>query len=120
MGKLPTRCPACGSKLRIKALECTSCKTRVEGNFDIQPLCDLDDEDMEMLFLFLKTRGNLSEVSKRLGVSYPTARLRFEEFLKKVGIEPTFSQDELMGILDLLEKGEITADEAEKRIKNLK
>ncbi len=120
MPRLPGKCPACETRLRIKVLECPECKTKVEGDFEIPPFCDLDDNDLKMLYLFLKTRGNLSEVSKYLNLSYPTTRQRFEDFLKKIGIEPAFSKDRLQEILDLLEKGEITPEEAEKRIKELK
>lgn len=120
MAKLPSRCPGCGAKLVIKALECSSCKTKVEGNFEIPIFCDLDDKDAEMLFLFLKTRGNLSEVAKILKISYPTARQRFEEFLKNIGIEPSYPKDKISEILEQLERGEITPEEAEKRIKALR
>lgn len=120
MKKFISKCPVCSSKLRIKAFECLSCGTRIEGKFEIHPLFELSDEELNLLYLFLKTRGNLSEVSKILGISYPTTRQRFEEFLKKIGIEPSYSKEEIIEILDLLEKGEITPEEAEKRIRDIK
>jgi len=120
MVKLPTRCPACGAKLTIKVLECEKCKTRIEGAFPIPLFCDLDEEDARMLYLFLKSRGNLSEVAKQLGISYPTARQKFEDFLKKIGIEPSYPKEKVQEILEMLERGEITPEEAEKRIKGLK
>jgi hypothetical protein len=39
-----------------------------------------------MLRVFLSSRGNLREVEKHLGVSYPTARLRFADLLEKLGL----------------------------------
>ena len=43
--------------------------------------------------MFLASRGNLREVERHLGVSYPTARLRFDRLLDKLGLadepEPT-------------------------------
>lgn len=119
MKKILTKCPVCSSRVRIKLLECPSCGTKIEGKFEIHPFLELSDEEFNLLYLFLKTRGNLSEMSKILGLSYPTTRQRFDEFLKKIGIEPSYSKDEVMEILDLLEKGEITPDEAEKRIREL-
>ncbi len=120
MRKFVSKCPVCSSRLRIKVLECSSCGTKIEGKFDIHPFFELTDEELNLLYLFLKTRGNLSEVSKTIGLSYPTTRQRFEEFLKKIGIEPSYSKDRVMEILDLLENGEITAEEAEKKIKDIK
>ena len=40
-----------------------------------------------MLQTFLASRGNMRELARELGVSYPTARLRFAELLEKLGIE---------------------------------
>ncbi|MEN3045022.1 MAG: DUF2089 family protein [Candidatus Hydrothermales bacterium] len=120
MKKIIGKCPVCSEKLKIKLFECPSCKTKIEGEFDIPFLFLLSEDELNLLFLFLKTRGNLSEISKILGLSYPTTRQRFEEFLKKIGIEPFYSKDELMEILDLLEKGVITAEEAERKIREIK
>ncbi len=39
-----------------------------------------------MLRVFLRSRGNLREVEKHLGVSYPTARLRVSQLLDKLGL----------------------------------
>lgn len=120
MKKIIVKCPLCSENLKIKVLECPACKTKIEGEFDIHPLFLLSEDELNFLFLFLKTRGNLSEISKILGLSYPTTRQRFEEFLKKIGIEPSYSKNEIIEILELLEKGQITAKEAEKRIKEIK
>lgn len=48
--------------------------------------CRLDEKDTEMLRVFLASRGNLREVEKHLGVSYPTARLRFSQLLDRLGL----------------------------------
>ena len=117
MKRFPSQCPVCSSGMKIKTLECSSCQTSVNGDFEVQQLLALSPEELDFLMLFLKTRGNLSEMAKIVGVSYPTVRVRFEEFLKKVGIEPEKSRDKALEILDLLDKGEISADEAVKRIR---
>ena len=48
--------------------------------------CALDASETEMLRVFLASRGNLREVEKHLGVSYPTARLRFTSCWTKLGL----------------------------------
>lgn len=48
--------------------------------------CALDAEQTELLKVFLASRGNLREVEKHLGVSYPTARARFTALLVKLGL----------------------------------
>jgi len=45
-------------------------------------LFKLTPEQLDFVKLFLKKRGNLSEVQKELGLSYPTVRNRLENILK--------------------------------------
>ncbi len=42
-----------------------------------------------MLRVFLASRGNMKELERHLGVSYPTARARFDDLLAKLGLRPT-------------------------------
>lgn len=113
-----SRCPVCDSQLKIKKFYCPECKTEIEGDFYFSPLLNLSSKDMEFLILFLKTRGNLSELAKIMGVSYPTVRARFEEFLENIGIETEKEEkNKISEILDSLYKGEISIEEAIERIK---
>lgn len=40
-----------------------------------------------MLRVFLTSRGNMKELARELGVSYPTARQRYAELLQRLGFE---------------------------------
>ena len=113
-------CPACRERLQVSTLTCTACDTTVEGQFSIPSLLDLGPDELDFLMLFLKTWGNLSEMAKLLGISYPTVRSRYEQFLKRVGIEPAYSKNTVREILDLLDNGDIDASEALKRFKKMK
>jgi hypothetical protein len=70
------------------------------------------------LFLdtFLKCRGNIKEVEKALNISYPTVKGLLDELLKKLFsqdyAEEEGSQTKASEVLDMLEKGEITAAQA--------
>jgi len=80
--------------------------------------CGLTDEDREVLRVFLASRGNMKELERHLGVSYPTARARFDALLGKMGIErasatPPSSRLELM---EQVARGEIDVDEALQRL----
>lgn len=75
-----------------------------------------------MLRVFLSSRGNLREVEKYLGVSYPTARLRFAELLEKLGLgEATEPEAELTRdqILSEVASGALTPGEAQELINRL-
>lgn len=84
--RAPSACPVCGDELAVTRLGCESCGTELAGVFAPCGFCALDDKETEMLRVFLASRGNLREVEKHLGVSYPTARARFAELLAKLGL----------------------------------
>lgn len=105
------RCPLCGSEMVITEMTCPSCGLTMRGRFPRNEFTALPEEKLEFLRLFLKTRGNLSEVAKRLGVSYPTARARLDELLRDLGYE-TEASSRRLEVLEMLERGEITVEEA--------
>src|SRR5207248_9709013 len=83
----PTSCPVCSTRLAVPRLTCPSCETELSGAFASCEFCVLSDEDREVLRVFLASRGNMKDLERHLGVSYPTARARFDVLLGKLGIE---------------------------------
>ena len=84
--RAPTACPVCDANLVTTRLGCHSCGTELVGAFGSCDFCALDAKDVDLLKVFLVSRGNMREVEKHLGVSYPTARLRFAQVLSKLGL----------------------------------
>ncbi len=82
----PSDCPVCGDRLAVTRLGCGSCGTELAGVFSSCAFCALNESETEMLRVFLTSRGNLRDLEKHLGVSYPTARLRFNQLLDKLGL----------------------------------
>jgi len=109
----PLNCPVCSEKLALTRLACPACSTELSGAFATCEFCALSDYDREVLRVFLASRGNMKELERHLGVSYPTARARFDALLAKIGIErpaqPAASRIELM---DQVARGEIDSDMA--------
>lgn len=84
--RAPSDCPVCGDQLHVTRLGCTSCGTELAGVFSTCEFCALSPAEIETLRVFLASRGNLREVEKHLGVSYPTARLRLTQLLMRLGL----------------------------------
>ncbi len=123
----PTRCPVCSGALQVKTLECTECGTSLTGHFAACRFCQLEPEHLQFLEVFLRHRGMLSGVERELGISYPTARNKLDALLLALGIMPAAIQQEngqisaqQQEILDMLEQGLITAEEAARKLRQLR
>lgn len=126
--KAPGRCPVCGEKLSITKLGCPKCFTAIEGDFQPCEFCRLPEEDLDFVKVFIKCRGNIKDVEKELGISYPTVRGKLDAVIRGLGFEVLTKEsvkenennaEARNEILDQLSKGEITPKEATEKIKNL-
>jgi hypothetical protein len=82
----PRDCPVCSSRLETTQLGCATCGTGLSGHFAPCEFCGLDEGDLRMLRVFLASRGNMRDLERHLGVSYPTARARFDDLLRRLGL----------------------------------
>ena len=120
--RAPSDCPVCGAQLAIIRLGCTSCGSELAGVFRSCEFCALNDKEIDMLRVFLSSRGNLREVEKHLGVSYPTARLRFAQLLEKLGLGEAAEPDTVLSreqILSEVASGALSPAEAQELITRL-
>ena len=114
----PRDCPVCGDRLALTRLSCEDCGTELSGAFAGCDFCALGDEDRQILRVFLSSRGNMKDVERFLGVSYPTARSRFDALLGRLGLDPNRDdepapKDERVEVLERLARGEIDIDAAQ-------
>jgi hypothetical protein len=141
-------CPVCQGELTVTRLQCRSCGTALEGEFGVGRFGRLEREQLSFLESFLRSRGNLKEMERELGISYPTVRGRLETLLKALGLadggmplavdEEPMSEDDGSGeaattpagpaedvqarrrsILERLARSEINADEAAAELREL-
>ena len=115
--KLLQECPVCSTTLKVRVLQCPSCHTRIEGSFEPprSRVMYLSSKDLEFVELFLRVRGNIREVEKAMGISYPTVRNMLDAVNEKMGYPPVRKQVETekrREIIHSLEQGEISADKA--------
>jgi hypothetical protein len=138
-------CPVCSGELTIARLHCRSCGTALEGEFGVGRFGRLDREQMALLESFLRSRGNLKEMERELGISYPTVRGRVDALIRSLGLsdgagdpdadfgadfadefpEPSDdatagdSADQRRDILERLARKEISAEDAATALRSL-
>lgn len=126
---MPTRCPVTGELLEVTRLRGPTSGVVIEGEFQPNEFALLDSEQVDYLRLFVKVRGNLKEVERILGLSYPTVRSRFDQLLRALGYEAAEQEAEAQAeaksssrsdVLGQLERGEISAEDATRLLQRLR
>jgi len=131
-------CPVCEGELAITRLHCRSCGTALEGEFGVGRFGRLSREQLALLESFLRSRGNLKEMERELGISYPTVRGRVESLVRALGLadgdaplseeateadapNPTvdLAAHERRAILERLARRELSADDAAEALRAL-
>lgn len=122
---MPTHCPVSGEPLEVTRLSCPESGVTIEGRFQPNEFALLPSENLEFLRIFVKVRGNLKEVERIMGLSYPTIRQRFETLVSVLGYEAAPEprperRQKRSEILERLERGEVSAEEAARELQMLK
>jgi len=119
-------CPVCDSQLTVTRLHCNTCGTTIEGEFSVGRFSRLNRDQYALLESFLRSRGNLRELERELGVSYPTVRNRVEALLRAldladgapIPVEPvpapaaSVDPETRRDILERLARHELSAEQA--------
>ena len=104
-------CPVCGGELAVRALSCESCESELRGRFSLPRLAQLPNELQDVVEVFLRCRGNIKEVERELGISYPTVSKKLDAI--NLLLTAMGSQDSVKArILRQLDAGELTVQEA--------
>jgi hypothetical protein len=125
MRKILERCPSCGGDLLVTRLSCPSCGTVILGQYEPCPFCALSPEDIQFVQTFIQCRGNVREMERELGISYWTVRRMLDDVIERLGLEPGPVSEEdattqMQEILEQLDRGEISAAEANEALSRLK
>ena len=86
MRKILESCPTCGGAMAVSELSCTVCDTVVRSRYTPCPFCRLSPEDLAFMLLFVRSRGNVKDMERELGVSYWTIRGRLNELIATMGL----------------------------------
>jgi hypothetical protein len=97
----------------------------VVGRYRASQFTRLSQEQLGFLEAFLRARGNIKRVERELGISYPTVRSRLNSLLAALGIASVPDDDDesvqrrRREVLDQLEAGRLTPDEAAAKLRQL-
>jgi len=125
-----SECPVCHKDLVVTKLACEHCGTQVEGNFVLSKFNYLDTDKLYFIEVFVKNRGNIKAIEKEMDLSYPTIKKMLDDVIQELGYSvdgvteeveveegPKFSKVE---ILDKINKGELSVEEATKLLRKIK
>jgi hypothetical protein len=122
MQTLPNKCPICKGEIIVTRLQCQDCDSVIEGRFIHCTFEALTPEQLGFVETFIRCEGKISRMEDEIGLSYPTIRNRLHEIIRALGYEPGgeepgMSDEERRQILDDLEQGKITYEDAMSMLK---
>ena len=109
-----------GREFVVTGVRLTASQIDIGGEFEPPLLAGLRYEDQVFVGEFVRCHGSIKHMEKAFGVSYPTIKNRLNRVaaqlqLVQIDIEPASEPSD--EVLDLLERGEITALEAAERLR---
>jgi hypothetical protein len=105
-----------GKPVMIERVRVVDSGIAIEGSFTPPPLASLSAEDQVFVMAFIRCHGSIKEMEEMFGISYPTVKNRLNriagqlQFIEVVRVNP---EEE---VIDELERGEISAEEAIRRL----
>jgi hypothetical protein len=106
-----------GAPIMVERVKLKESGIVLEGSFELPPLARLTMEDQIFITAFIRSHGSIKDMEQLFGISYPTVKNRLNrisQMLEFVDINPPASREE---ILDELERGEITVEDAEEKLR---
>ena len=105
-----------GKSVTVERVRVVDSGIAIEGEFALPPLAGLRWEDQVFVMAFVRCHGSIKEMEEMFGISYPTVKNRLNriagqlQFIEVMKIPPTEE------VIDELESGQISAEEAIRRL----
>lgn len=88
----------------------------ISGEFEPPPLARLRYEDQVFVSEFVRCHGSIKDMEKAFGISYPTVKNRLNRIIGQLHLVQVEHMSERDEVFDLLERGEITVEDAAERL----
>ena len=89
----------------------------IDGKFELPPLAQLSMEDQIFVAAFVKSHGSIKDMEQLYGVSYPSIKNRLNRISKAFDFIDITPQNTSGDILEDLEQGKISFDQAIEALK---
>jgi hypothetical protein len=109
-----------GAPLVVERVSIPEKGIAVEGAFVPPQLARLSLEDQVFIVAFLRSHGSIKEMEQVFGVSYPTIKARLNRIAGQLEFVETNPSPSRAEVLDRLNRGELSADEAIRALEALK
>lgn len=105
-----------GSPFIVERIRIPETGIAIEGSFELPMLARLSEDDQVFVMAFIKAEGVIKEMERIFGVSYPTIKNRMARIADQLQFVEDIPMSQQQDVVDALERGEITADEAIRRL----
>ena len=105
-----------GQEFTIERVRTLEDGIAIEGDFAPPPLVRLDADDQAFVAAFVHCHGSIKQMERWFGVSYPTIKGRLNRIAGRLDFAEVMEGEASAAgpaeVLDRLERGEISAEEA--------
>jgi hypothetical protein len=105
-----------GKPIVVERVRLVDSDIAIEGSFSLPPLANLSAEDQVFVMAFMRCDGSIKDMEKLFGISYPTVKNRISRIAKQLEFVEVTKISPQEEVIDALEHGDITAEEAVRRL----
>ena len=101
-----------GDRVLVERVRIAEKDIAIEGCFELPQLARLSMDDQIFVTAFVRSHGSIKEMERIFGVSYPTIKSRLTRIANSLEFVETNPMPSKSEILERLQRGDITAEDA--------
>jgi len=105
-----------GKRITVERVRVVDSDIAIEGSFALPPLANLSAEDQVFVMAFVRCHGSIKEMEEIFGISYPTVKNRINRIARQLEFVEIVKMPVEEEVIGELERGEISAEEAIRRL----
>lgn len=105
-----------GEPVTVERVRVVDSGIAIEGSFAPPPLASLSAEDQVFVMAFIRCHGSIKEMEEMFGISYPTVKNRLNRIARQFAFAEIVNIAAEEDVVGELERGEISAEEAIRRL----